>query len=140
MKHLRNILWPLCVLAMLMGGISACDNSDEAKLEAKWQMCQVVTDGGATQQVDSVFYSFMDGTFMAVCMRADGSYWAYNGAYTMNGENLTVTFVENQGMDFNSPARYMYWPDRSKEFQILTLTRSTLKMVSGEQTFIFRKY
>lgn len=152
MKKLRIPLYIgalLCVLTTLC----MC-SSDESKLEKKWQLRQVRTTDGAVEAVDSVYFSFMDGTFMLNCINPDGGYDNLNGSYSFSGDQIIMTLTEGDAQKLKaliSDGRqgvwhYLYWAesaetfDASKEFQVARLSGSALHLVSGQYTSIFHKF
>ena len=112
MKRLKIILLRTGLLTILLLPLYMCSN-EESRLEQKWQMRQIIRTDGNIQVMDSLFYNFMDGTFSSIGVLLKGN-----------------------------PFRYMQWedPSQSKQFRISLLNSSSLRLVSGEYTFVFRKY
>ncbi len=142
MKRLKIILLRTGLLTILLLPLYMCSN-EESRLEQKWQMRQIIRTDGNIQVMDSLFYNFMDGTFSSIGVLPSGGYESCNGTYTLSGDELSIRIIPQDTMKLKgNPFRYMQWedPSQSKQFRISLLNSSSLRLVSGEYTFVFRKY
>jgi hypothetical protein len=117
-----------------------CNDDDAAKLTQKWQMQQVVNADGSVQQMDSVFYNFMKGTFTSNCLMSDGtSDNSIVGTYQLVGDSIFITIIPEraQGITYS---RCFAWKDGVCHYYVSRLTNNKLVLVSKEKTCEFRKY
>lgn len=146
MSKLSKFTLQISGLFLLAVSFCMCSNDDAAKLEEKWQMRQVIHSNGRIEPVDSVFYNFMKGTFSATCILEGGKYSYYNGTYSLSEGVLKVSVLDADSDIMESPentssGRHMHWNSSGKkEFQLSELSGSSLRLVSGDYTFVFRKY
>lgn len=143
MRKLNKIA--LSLYGMLLAtSFGACSNDDETKLEEKWQMRQIIHSNGEVEPVDSIFYNFMKGTFSAICITEEGNYAYYNGIYSLSEGRIRVTLKESDALNLagsrHAVVRHMHWTGTDKEFQLGVLNGSSLQLVSGDYTYVFRKY
>lgn len=142
MKKLKIILLRTGLLTILLLPLFMCSN-EESRLEQKWQMRQIIRTDGNIQVMDSLFYNFMNGTFSSIGVLPSGGYESCNGTYTLSGDELSIRIIPQDTMKLKeNPFLYMQWgdPSQAKQFRISLLNSSSLRLVSGECTFVFRKY
>ncbi len=154
-----EVLFLICAASFFL---TACSNDDESKLEGQWQMRQLWEGNIAVQEVDSVFFNFMDGVFTAICMGPEGQYQDFYGKYQIEGDVLRIHSLHRSGdydwddaekwdvtlPDSLSTQRFLLvWPNegseewpKSQQFRVVNLSSSTMELAAGDSVFVFRKY
>ena len=126
---------------------------DGSDIEGKWQLHEVRAQNGRGVVVDSVFLNFMNGVCTAICLGPNGEYADFYGRYIYTNDALTVYVLKPTSLRYdwdrlpnnpiaqeNSSQRYVVWPNQEKEFQVQTVTSSRMELISGDSTYLFRKY
>lgn len=159
----RKLRFPqaLFLFPLLLFSLSACSD-EESELEGKWQMRQLWQGNASVEEVDSVFFNFMDGVFTAICMGPEGQYFDFYGKYALEGDVLAVhSLYKGAPYDWDDPEKWdkpveehlstlrflLAWPcetaeewPRKEEFRVERLTSSSLQLAVGDSVFVFRKY
>ena len=78
-------------------GLASCMNDGGSDWVGKWQLREYQYPDGKVQKVDSIFYGFQKGSFLAHCMNESGSYESFYGYYKLKDDEISITL----------------WPDNS---------------------------
>ena len=57
----------------------------------KWQLREYQYSDGKVQKVDSIFYGFQKGSFLAYCMNENGNYESFYGYYKLKDDEISIT-------------------------------------------------
>ena len=129
--------WGMGLLVLLC--CVSCTKGGDSPWLGRWQLREYQYPNGTTQKVDSVFYGFQKGSFLAVYMDAGGAYQSMYGYYDEGNDSLTIHLWEP---DLNSAAyqKWFGWEDESRSFRVLSLTSKSLKLDYKDTIYVFRSY
>ena len=96
MKRLLNGTILLLLMCVALG-LASCMNDGGSDWVGKWQLREYQYPDGKVQKVDSIFYGFQKGSFLAHCMNESGSYESFYGYYKLKDDEISITL----------------WPDNS---------------------------
>ena len=134
---MRKCLYFLCFSLGLLVQM-ACSSDDADKLTAKWQLRYYENTDGSVQKVDSIFYNFQKGSFSAICLQPDGTYYSFFGNYSLQDDKISIILLpEYEGILYD---RYMGWMDHQRAFHIDELSSSVLRLRFEDTVSVFRKY
>ena len=136
------------ILAGLVLICLAASCSDETKLEGKWQMQWMETDGVRTA-VDTVYYNFQNNLFMfQYRITADqvGSVYGYKELKN-DDQTLVLEIDDREGPNTPNSAATLErfyqisgWEEATHTFTVDKLTRSKLILSDDKHSYIFRKF
>lgn len=134
-------LWIITFLAAAFM-FSSCNKDEDDKLEGKWQLRQVETEGQIVK-VDTVFYNFQTSLFMFQIARPSSNGMRHRyGFKDLEGENTLV--LELDESDPNNPLSnflpHTDWDSAKEVFTIEKLTGSQLILNRNNKRYIFRKF
>lgn len=136
------------ILAGLVFICLAAACSDETKLEGKWQMQWVETDGVRTP-VDSIYYNFQNNLFMFQLRQHDNSVFLVYGYKELKNEDQTLVIEVDERQGEHTPnsqnaLKKFYeisgWTNATHTFTVDKLTRSRLILSDERASYIFRKF
>lgn len=127
-KSLYRTTLLLLFLITVVSGWTSCMNDGGWNWVGKWQLREYRYPDGRIQKVDSIFYGFQKGSFLAHCMHESGNYESFYGYYKLNADEICITL----------------WPDNSpgneKEHEELINSGGYKKFFgwgdAGERTFL----
>ncbi len=137
------------LLAALMLAVTSCMNDDGTSWTGKWQLREYEYADGSLQQVDSIFYGFQKGTFLALCMNTSGQYETYYGYYGTDEDEITITLWPDSTQESghrslvtsSSYKKFFDWGDGGERtFQVEELSNKKMRLVHDSVTYVFRKY
>ncbi len=137
-----------CALALLLG-LASCMNDDGTGWTGKWQLREYEYADGSVQQVDSIFYGFQKGTFLALCMNTSGQYETYYGYYGTEDDEITIVLwpdtTQESGhqslVNSSSYKKFFDWGDSGERtFEVEELTNKKMRLSHDSVTYVFRKY
>ena len=96
MKKLLNGTILLLLMCAVLG-LASCMNDGGSDWVGKWQLREYQYPDGEVQKVDSIFYGFQKGSFLAYCMNESGNYESFYGYYKLKDDEISITL----------------WPDNS---------------------------
>lgn len=126
------------ILFVLILGVS-CRDDENAKIEGRWQLTQIVTVDGNKQDVDTIFYSFKKDVFQYLKLTSDTETFMGFGNYKISGSEIKVD------LDWDSFRPYecdtcLGWGSLSRSFVIKKNTSSILELESEGEVLYFKKY
>jgi hypothetical protein len=146
-------IFPVLVLLIV---VSCTD--DQFLLTNKWQLREYQYPDGTTQKVDSVFYNFQKGSFMAICLDEKMRNHNYFGNYYLDNGELSIklfegpvnNYLNNDKLSvkqfFEGPVNNSYykkffdWPDAKRRFQVEEISPSVMRLNHEGTVSIFRRY
>ncbi|MDR1879436.1 MAG: lipocalin-like domain-containing protein [Tannerellaceae bacterium] len=129
-----NFMLKAGCMAVMVCVLAACGNDLDDKLEGKWQLQQVETDG-IIQHVDTIFYNFQTSLFMYQIYVPAKDQFQYS--YGFKEIDDTRLFLEIINEDL---LPYTDWESTKRTFTIEKSTRSRLVLGSGKKRYTFRKF
>lgn len=117
---------------------TACSKDENDKLEGKWQLRTVETEGQSIV-VDTVFYNFQTSLFMYQIYNSatDGMSRCYGYKELIGQSELQLELVPDVDPDF---LKYTDWNDLTETFAIEKLTGSQLILSRDNKRYTFRKF
>ncbi|MDD4514254.1 lipocalin-like domain-containing protein [Massilibacteroides sp.] len=130
------IRYLLAVLSLGVLLFVSCSKDDDDKLEGKWQLQQVETDGQIIK-VDTVYYNFQTSLFLyqIYIPATDGMRHCY-GFKTWDGDKQLLLELEGG----NSFLPYTDWKEVTESFTVETLTNSKMILNRENKRYVFRKF
>lgn len=127
------------ILSVFLLSFYSCSDDENSNLEGRWQLNQMITADGQTQNVDTIFYSFHKNVFQYLKLTSDTETFMGFGNYTVSGGEIKVD------LDWDSFRPYecdtcLKWNSLSRSFLVKKNTSSTLELVSDGETLYFKKY
>lgn len=150
MKNWLNGKFLLLWACMVMG-LSSCMNDGGSDWVGKWQLREYQHPDGTVQPVDSIFYGFQKGTFLAFCMNQSGYYESFYGYYQLSDDEISITlwpdntagYEESHDELVNSYSyqKFFGWGNAGKRtFKVEELTKKRMQLEYEGVKYIFRKY
>jgi hypothetical protein len=131
-----NNRWTVGFLSICLAGLIACSKDIDDKLDGKWQMQQVETDGHV-QQVDTIFYNFQTSLFQyQLYDSSTDTYPVRYGFKTVKGDNELLLQLETSS-DF---LKQTDWASRERTFTIEKVTGKELILAGEGKRYTFRKF
>lgn len=146
MKRLLNGKIVLLLLFVVLG-CASCMNGGDSEWVGQWQLREYQYPNGTTQKVDSIFYGFQKGSFLAYCMNEKGGYEGFYGYYKEASDEITITLWPDEGEEHDAlVASYSYkkffnWGETGERtFKVEELTSEKMRLNYQGTKYIFRKY
>ncbi|MCD8184596.1 MAG: lipocalin-like domain-containing protein [Bacteroides sp.] len=147
MKILQNGK-ALLVLVCVMLGLASCMNDGGSDWVGKWQLREYQYADGTVQKVDSIFYGFQKGSFLAYCMNENGGYEGFYGYYKQIDDEISITLwpdnTQNDHPNLVNSASYKKffgWGEAGERtFKVEELTNKKMRLDYNGTKYIFRKY
>ena len=144
-SHIRLIFPTNLLFFGLIIGLSSCHKDYNSDLQGRWQL-QLETSSVATNQVDSIFYSFDNNvvSVQVISKRNPIYYGLVFGKFTQSNDSLFFDYV-----DWSKPwcqlnnlnkRRSFGIKDSSEHYKIVELNASSLQLKSNLRELIFRKF
>jgi len=142
---MRNLFLLGCLVLL----IAACSKDDDDKLKGKWQLRQVTDiSNGVVEQVDTVWYNFMNSLFMYQVYDAADVDSTYSHAYGFKtwdeGSRLLLKLSEYSRDGEHRPISeflpYTDWSSSERSFMLIKVDKSELILDSEGKEYKFRKY
>lgn len=139
----------LLVLACVLLGLTSCMNDGGSDWVGKWQLREYQYADGTVQQVDSIFYGFQKGSFLAYCMNEHGSYEGYYGYYKLKDDEISITLWPDSSLEdqhenlVSSPSykKFFNWGETGERtFKVEELTNKKMCLNYQGLKYVFRKY
>lgn len=150
---MRNLLngKVLFILLCTTWGLVSCMNDGSSDWVGKWQLRECQYADGTVQQVDSIFYGFQKGSFLALCMNESGGYESYYGYYTTENDEITITLWPDAREGYEtaheeligsaSYKKFFDWGDTgSRTFTVEELSGKKMQLNYSGTKYVFRKY
>jgi hypothetical protein len=136
MKKIISFVFLVLVLLMV---VSCTD--DEFLLKNKWQLREYRYSDGTTKKVDSVFYNFQKGSFMAICIDENMTNHTFYGNYFLDKSELSIELLE-ESVSVNDYYynKFFGWPDAKRSFQVEEISPSAMRLKYEGAVSVFRKY
>lgn len=130
MKRLLMMLFACAVC------FTSCSKDDDDKLEGKWQLRQIETEG-QTIKIDTVFYNFQNALFMyqIYVPATKATHHCYGYKDIEGDKQLVLELVESENF-----LQYTDWNSTKETFTIEKLTGSQLILNRDNKRYIFRKF
>lgn len=120
--------------------IVSCSDNFEDKLEGKWQLQKVETNG-EVHQVDTVWYNFQTSLFMyQIYVPATDSYRYTYGYRTFEGDNQLLLELSSETQPIDKFLPFTDWTSATRLFTIDKCTAKQLVLSSEGKQYIFRKF
>ena len=103
------------VLLAVVSCCVSCMNGGDSPWVGRWQLREYQYPDGTVQKVDSVFYGFQKGSFIAV----------YMGTANVNDTTYKKWFG---------------WEDERRSFRVVSLTSKRMKLDYKDTVYVFRLY
>ena len=139
-RKCRRIFTLSCLCLCILMGMSSCLNDGDSDWFGEWQLREYRYHDGTVQQVDSIFYGFQQGSFLARCMNRQGSYETFYGYYQEQSDSITITLWE---IDVNSESykKFFDWGETgSRAFKVEEKSDSRMCWEYKGLEYLFRKY
>ena len=99
---------------------------------------------GKVQKVDSIFYGFQKGSFLAHCMNESGSYESFYGYYKLKDDEISITLwpdnssgnesVHEELVNSDSYKKFFGWGDSGERtFKVEELTNKKMRWTMKER-------
>ncbi|KAA6346125.1 hypothetical protein EZS27_006347 [termite gut metagenome] len=134
MKKIIRFVFPVLVLLMVV----SC-TEDEFLLKNKWQLREYRYSDGTTKKVDSVFYNFQKGSFMAICIDENRINSYFLGNYFLNEGELSIKLFEESVSSYYYN-KFFGWTDTQRSFQVEEISSSAMRLNYEGVVSVFRKY
>jgi hypothetical protein len=112
---------------------------DEFQLKNKWQLREYCTDGTVTK-VDSIFYGFQKGSFMAICIDENAANRVFYGNYFLKDGELSIKLLDDYIHNNRYYDKFFGWSAGERTFQIEEISSSRMRLNYEGTVSIFRKY
>lgn len=141
----------LVLLACIVLGCVSCMNDGGSDWVGKWQLREYQRPDGSVQKVDSIFYGFQKGSFLAYCMNENGAYSGFYGYYRLKDDEITIILwpdntpghEEEHKALVNSEGykKFFNWgEDGERTFRVEELTNKKMRLNYEDTKYVFRKY
>ena len=138
MKRLLNGTILLLLMCVALG-LASCMNDGGSDWVGKWQLREYQYPDGKVQKVDSIFYGFQKGSFLAHCMNESGSYESFYGYYKLKDDEISITLWPDVNSD--SYKKFFGWGDSGERtFKVEELTNKKMRLDYEGTKYVFRKY
>jgi hypothetical protein len=130
------------IVSVLFVWICACSKDTSDRLEGKWQLRQVISDGQTTQ-VDTAFYNFQTSLFMYQIYVAEMDTMRYCYGFNELVEENSLELELITTSDKNPVSEFIKltdWNGLKETFVIEKLTGSQLVLSRDDKQYIFRKF
>jgi hypothetical protein len=133
---MKKLLFITFYILSIITVVSCTD--DEFQLTSKWQLREYKHADGGVTEVDSIFYNFQKGSFLAICMDEKATYHHFHGTYLLGKEELFITIYDTRDSYYNK--FFGEWTDANRIFQIEELSSSKMRLNYEGTASVFRKY
>jgi hypothetical protein len=113
---------------------------DEFQLKNKWQLREYHRTDGTMTKVDSIFYNFQKGSFMAICIDENAVNRAFYGNYFLKEGELSIKLLDSYVHDNRYYDKFFGWPDGERTFQVEEISSYRMQLNYEGTASIFRKY
>lgn len=150
MKRLLNgkILLLLMFVAV---ACASCMNDGGSDWVGKWQLREYQYPDGTVQKVDSIFYGFQKGSFLAYCMNERGTYEGFYGYYKLKDDEISITLWPDNTPGYEagheelvnsaSYKKFFNWGEAGERtFKVEELTEKKMWLNYEGTKYVFRKY
>jgi hypothetical protein len=134
MKKIIYYIFPALVLLI----VASCTD-DKFLLTNKWQLREYRYSDGTTQKVDSVFYNFQKGSFMATCIDENAKKHIFYGTYFLDKDELSIKLFEESVNDYYYN-KFFGWSETERSFQVEEISPSAMRLNYEGVVSVFRKY
>ena len=133
----RKIKWGIGLL--LLPCCVSCMNGGDSPWVGRWQLREYRYPDGTVQRVDSVFYGFQKGSFIALYMNEGGGYRPMYGYYEEADDSMTIHLWEP---DVNDSAYWKWfgWENGTRSFRVLDLGSKNMRLDYKDTVYVFRSY
>lgn len=149
-KLLNGTILMLCWVCALSGLVS-CMNDGGSDWVGKWQLREYQYPDGEVQNVDSIFYGFQNGSFLAYCMNENGWYESFYGYYKLKDDEISITLwpdnssgneeAHEELVTSASYKKFFGWGDAGERtFKVEGLTKKKMVLNHEGTKYVFRKY
>lgn len=132
-------------------GVASCMNDGGSDWVGKWQLREYQYPDGRVQEVDSIFYGFQKGSFLAYCMNEQGYYESYYGYYKLKDDEISITLWPDNSPGYeeqhkslvssSSYKKFFNWgDDGERTFKVEELTNKKMRLNYEGIKYVFRKY
>ena len=132
-------------------GLASCMNDGGSDWVGKWQLREYQYPDGEVQKVDSIFYGFQKGSFLAYCMNESGSYESFYGYYKLKDDEISITLwpdnssgneaAHEELVNSASYKKFFGWGDTGERtFKVEELTNKKMRLNYEGMKYVFRKY
>ncbi|WP_281695614.1 MULTISPECIES: lipocalin-like domain-containing protein [Bacteroidaceae] len=150
MKKLLNGTILLLLMCAVLG-LASCMNDGGSDWVGKWQLREYQYPDGEVQKVDSIFYGFQKGSFLAYCMNESGSYESFYGYYKLKDDEISITLwpdnssgneaAHEELVNSASYKKFFGWGDTGERtFKVEELTNKKMRLNYEGTKYVFRKY
>jgi hypothetical protein len=130
----------LFCLFIMLSGIYACSDNIENQIEGLWQL-KTVEENGVISEIDTVFYSFMNGQVFSytILLNPDETYIYYGYIDALSDKEILVKIDDEYF--FNRDFRVKSdWGEQQRIFDIQSINSKKLVLFYGGKTYSFRKH
>ena len=139
MKKLVGIVQIGVLLMTLLSSVS-CTNGDDSPWLGRWQLREYQYPDGSVQKIDSVFYGFQKGSFIAVYMGTDGDYRSMHGYYDEPAEDSLTIHLWSPNVNDATYRKWFGWENQMRSFRVLDLSSKSMKLDYKDTVYVFRFY
>lgn len=141
----------LLLLMYVVQGLTSCMNDGGSDWVGKWQLREYRYPDGTVQAVDSIFYDFQKGSFLAHCMNESGKYEGFYGYYKLKNDEISITLwpdnsagnesAHEELVNSESYKKFFDWGDAGERmFKVEELTNKKMQLNHEGTKYVFRKY
>lgn len=128
------------VLLAVVSCCVSCMNGGDSPWVGRWQLREYQYPDGTVQKVDSVFYGFQKGSFIAVYMGTDGKYRSMYGYYDDSVEDSLIIDLWSPNVNDATYKKWFGWEDEQRSFRVVSLTSKRMKLDYKDTVYVFRLY
>ena len=150
MKKILNGIMLLLLMCVALGWTS-CMNDGGSDWVGKWQLREYQYPDGKVQKVDSIFYGFQKGSFLAYCMNESGRYEGFYGYYKLKDDEISITLWPDNSsgnesaheglVNSASYKKFFGWgASGERKFKVEELSNKLMRLFHYGTNYVFRKY
>ncbi|MDR1918419.1 MAG: lipocalin-like domain-containing protein [Tannerellaceae bacterium] len=126
------------ILAFLV--LAACSDGISDRLEGKWQLQQVETNG-RTEKTDTMFYNFQTSLFMYQIYHPEVDTFSHcYGFKVMETKNQLMLELTGYAVSLNKFLPQTDWLSSKRRFVVEQLTEKRLVLSADDKRYTFRKF
>ncbi|MDR2119118.1 MAG: lipocalin-like domain-containing protein [Tannerellaceae bacterium] len=126
--------------ALLLLILLSCSDGINDRLEGKWQLQQVETEG-RREKADTLFYNFQTSLFMYQIYHPDVDTFSHcYGFKVLETNNQVKLELTGYSISLSKFLPQTDWPAAQRRFRIEQITDNRLVLQSEEKRYTFRRF